>query len=76
MNILNELSTLGVKKSYERFKRLCSDTEKTQTEVLSSILGWASACKYGLKHSFAKIANAEEYKNNVPTTSWDDYKCF
>ena len=47
---------------------------KTNLEVLKNILEDNKNTEYGKKYSFSKINNYEEYKNNIPISTFNDFK--
>jgi hypothetical protein len=47
---------------------------QTQAGVLRRILAGNSRCEFGVGHAFAGIRDADEYRDRVPVSAYDDYR--
>ncbi len=69
---------------YSEYKQLFENTrkdflsainsiDKTQSDILKTILKDNSNTKYGKKYKFEKITNISQYQNDIPITVYEDY---
>lgn len=70
--IINTILCALYRKEYKRYMN-CSDVKQAQEEKLREILLKNKNTLYGKKYGFENIKNAEEYKNKVPLTTYEDY---
>jgi hypothetical protein len=57
---------------YIRFRRALSRPEVVQRSLLRSYLQTNAETAFGLAHGFARIRTAEEYRERVPLSLWED----
>ncbi|SFD42067.1 GH3 auxin-responsive promoter family protein [Clostridium uliginosum] len=69
------LSMLKVASKIEKkFDYYTKNAYKTNTELLFSILKNNSETEFGKKYKFNEIKSIEDYKNNVPLSTYDNYQ--
>lgn len=56
------------------FNKATKNPDKVNTKTLLNILSLNNSSEYGLKYKFKEINSIEEFKNNVPITTYKDYK--
>ena len=55
-------------------KQWKNNATKVQNDLLLSLIKQASSTQFGEDHSFAKISNYTDWKNNVPVRDYEDLK--
>lgn len=69
------LIMLKVSKKIEKdFEYNTSNAKQVNIELLSKILNNNASTKFGEKYRFKEIKSIEEYKQNVPLCTYDNYK--
>ncbi|MCP4295369.1 MAG: GH3 auxin-responsive promoter family protein, partial [Proteobacteria bacterium] len=71
--MLERFEKLNITEAWDFFTDICKDPEKTQQEVLHSILRNAGGSSFAKKYEFADIADFDDYRSRVPVSEWDDY---
>lgn len=56
------------------FDKSTKNSYKINYDTLFNILSLNSSTEYGLKYDFKNINSIEEFKNNVPITTYNDYE--
>jgi hypothetical protein len=70
---LYEEITKNGKQSLAEFEQATVNAPKMNEELLFSLLKDNEKTAFGINHSFESIRTYEDYKRNVPVTSYDDY---
>lgn len=73
IRLLNNVCRLLYKNEYKRFSLAC-DIEKVQTDYLINLLQKNLDTEYGKKYSFMNIRNYNDFAENVPLSTYNDYK--
>jgi hypothetical protein len=69
----NGLWYLSCLREARALRRALSDVAGTQQRLLLDTLKRNEATEYGREHGFAKIRSADEYRERVPLTDYEDY---
>ncbi|XP_074651704.1 uncharacterized protein LOC141906355 [Tubulanus polymorphus] len=59
---------------YQEFIRQSSDVAKQQQQFLLNLVNEARNTEYGRKYKFAEISNVEQYRRQVPLSTYEDYR--
>ena len=65
--------TLKGKKDVKDLRKNCLRADKLQEELLLEIIKDNQNTEYGKKYNFSEIKTIEDYKKNVPLSSFDNY---
>ena len=74
--ILNLLLVQSYFKDNLEFKNSLSKVEIAQKSVLSRIIQNNKKTKFGIKHNFSSIKNAQDFQEFVPITTYDYYTSY
>jgi len=74
MGLKSSLSLPFAKYIIEKNKQWKNNAIKVQNDLLLSLIKQASSTQFGEDHSFAKISNYTDWKNNVPVRDYEDLK--
>ena len=61
------------KRHVGELKRNCANARKLNNDLLMQIISDNKDTEFGKLHDFANIKTVDDYKKNVPFTSYDDY---
>lgn len=59
---------------HRRFHAALAEPEKTQRDLLDSLVQRNAATAFGRMHGFGEIRTVEEFQERVPLSTWDDYE--
>lgn len=71
--ILNALFLLLNRSNYKRFMRSTHQVERIQLKRLKKILHKSRHAEFGLSHHFETINSIEDFQNQIPIRSYEDY---
>ena len=74
-NIFDKMA-LNSQYSIRKFDHSCQDAGLVNRGLLMDILMDNSTSEYGKKYGFADIKDADEYREKVPLTTYDDYESY
>ncbi|MFD2515510.1 GH3 auxin-responsive promoter family protein [Pontibacter locisalis] len=72
MELLNLLITQFTKSRVEQIEHFMNHPHEVQQETLSNLLIQAKNTEWGRKYGYSSIKNAEEYRQRVPLSAYDD----
>jgi hypothetical protein len=70
---LNNLLMISALHEWRKLNKNFSNPQKVQSDILFSTIKHNIDTEYGRRHKFQAISNYDEYKYNVPLTTYDDY---
>ncbi|NJD01928.1 MAG: GH3 auxin-responsive promoter family protein [Ruminiclostridium sp.] len=71
--LVNRLWISLCRTEYKRFSESIGNVRQVQEEVLSALISNNSQTVYGMEYGFSTILTPEEFRKNVPLTSYEDY---
>ncbi len=72
--IVNTFIQWYVKKRVKQMEVFISNPIDTQNEVLSTLIYKAKDTEYGKKYGFQDITSYQDFKNQVPLVSYEDFE--
>ena len=70
--IIKGITAIG-KKDVNTMKQNCANAKKINEDLLMQIVKDNAETEYGKKYNFSQIHSIEDYKKNVPFSTFDDY---
>ncbi len=71
--MIKKLNRLTAKDAWDFFAGLCNEPEKTQAEILHSILENAEGSRYFKERNLSVTDTPSEFKKKVPLNSWSNF---
>ena len=71
--MIKKLNRLKAKEAWNFFAELCEEPEKTQSEILHTILKNAEGCSYFKEHNLSVNDTPSEFRKKVPLNSWSNF---
>ena len=72
--LLEKIQKLSKKEMVEFFMQSCENVSEVQSLVLKEILTLNKDTEFAKQFGFSDISSYEEFKKNIPITTWQDYK--
>ena len=76
MAIIDELTLLPDRELAMKCQQMTADCESVQRGVLAEILQAVKDTEIGREKGFAGMESAEDYRAQMPLTTWDDYEAY
>ncbi|SFU50792.1 GH3 auxin-responsive promoter [Pustulibacterium marinum] len=72
--IFNSIASWFLKKRIHQIELFIKYPQEVQTEILDELLYTAQDTLYGSQYGFSGIKNYDQFKNNVPLTTYEDFE--